>query len=91
MRWIFSHTLRHKLVILGLFAGALGNAVMASVMPLFVGRAFDAVIETPPDLRGLAVASVVVAVSQLVRGVQRDPQPEVGEGCPRRVVRQPAG
>jgi len=69
MRWILSHTLRHKPVILGLFAGALGNAVLAAVMPMFVGRAFDAVIETPPDLRGLAAASVVVVVSQLVRGV----------------------
>jgi ATP-binding cassette subfamily B protein len=69
MRWILSHTLRHKPVILGLFAGALGNAVLAAVMPMFVGRAFDAVIETPPDLRGLVVASVAVVVSQLVRGV----------------------
>ncbi len=69
MRWILSHSLRHKLVVLGLFAGALGNAVLAAVMPIFVGRAFDAVIETPPDLRGLATASVIVVLSQLVRGV----------------------
>jgi len=69
LRWILSHTLRHKLVILGLFVGALGNAVMASVMPVFVGRAFDAVLETPPDRRGLMVAAIVVVASQLVRGV----------------------
>jgi ATP-binding cassette, subfamily B, bacterial len=69
LRWILSHTLRHKLVILGLFVGALGNAVMASVMPVFVGRAFDAVLEAPPDLRGLAMAAIVVVASQLVRGV----------------------
>ncbi|MEE8390689.1 MAG: hypothetical protein V3S14_07845 [Anaerolineae bacterium] len=34
MRWILSHALRHKLVILGLFVGALGNAVLAAVMPM---------------------------------------------------------
>ena len=55
MRWILSHTRRHILVVLGLFGGALGNAILAAVMPIFVGRAFDAVIETPPDLRGLGV------------------------------------
>jgi len=69
MRWILSHALRHKPIILGLFAGALGNAVMASVMPIFIGRAFDAVMQSPPDLRGLATASIVVVASQLVRGV----------------------
>jgi ATP-binding cassette subfamily B protein len=69
LRWILSHTLRHKLVVLGLFVGALGNAAMASVMPMFVGRGFDAVLETPPDLRGLAAAAIVVVASQLARGV----------------------
>ena len=69
VRWILSHTLRHRLVVLGLFVGALGNAVLAAIMPIFVGRAFDAVIRTPPDLHGLVVASVTVVVSQLVRGV----------------------
>ncbi len=69
LRWIFSHTLRHKLVILGLFVGALGNAVMASIMPVFVGRGFDAVLETPSDLRGLGTASIVVVASQVIRAV----------------------
>ncbi len=69
LRWILSHALRHKPVILGLLIGALGNAALAAIMPIFVGRAFDAVIETPPDLRGLMIASVAVAASQLVRGV----------------------
>ena len=69
VRWILSHTLRHKLVILGLFVGALGNAVLAALMPMFVGRAFDAILQTPPDLRGLVAASVAVVVSQVVRGV----------------------
>lgn len=69
MRWIVSHTLRHKLLILGALAGAVGNAAMAAAMPVLVGRAFDAVAATPPDLRGLATAAGLVAASQLIRGV----------------------
>lgn len=68
-RWILSHTFRHKLMILGLFVGALGNAITASIMPIFIGRALDAVMESPPDLHGLTIASIVVAASQLIRSV----------------------
>lgn len=56
-------------MILGLFVGALGNAITASIMPIFIGRALDAVMESPPDLRGLTIASIVVAASQLIRSV----------------------
>ncbi len=56
-------------MILGLFVGALGNAITASIMPIFIGRALDAVMESPPDLHGLTIASIVVAASQLIRSV----------------------
>jgi len=67
--WILSHTLRHKLLILGLLVGAFGNAALAAAMPVLIGRAFDAVAATPPDLPALATAAGLVALSQLVRGV----------------------
>jgi len=69
VRWIWSHTLRHKLLILGLLVGAFGNAALAAAMPVLIGRAFDAVASSPPDLPGLATAAGLVALSQLVRGV----------------------
>ncbi|MCP4538391.1 MAG: ABC transporter ATP-binding protein [Chloroflexi bacterium] len=87
MRWILSHTRRHKLVLLGLFGGAFGNAVLAAVMPIFVGRAFDAVIGTPPDLRGLATSSVIVVLSQLVRGVLQLGRNWAGETLSQRLER----
>jgi len=68
-RWILSHALRHKLLILGVLVGAFGNAALAAAMPVLIGRAFDAVTATPPDLAGMATAAGMVAVSQLVRGV----------------------
>jgi len=68
IRWIASHIARHKLFILGVLGGALGNAVLAAAMPVLIGRAFDAVVATPPDLRGLGVAAGLLVGSQLVRG-----------------------
>ncbi len=69
VRWILSHALRNKLLILGVFIGAFGNAALAATTPVLTGRAFDAVAATPPDLRGVATAAGLVAVSQLVRGL----------------------
>ncbi len=69
VRWILSHALQHKLFILGVFVGALGNALLAAALPLSVGRAFDAVTTTPPDLSGLLQATVLLTISQVVRGL----------------------
>jgi ATP-binding cassette subfamily B protein len=69
VRWILSHALQHKLLILGVFVGAIGNAALAASMQVFIGRAFDAVAATPSDLQGLLQAGILVVVSQLVRGL----------------------
>jgi ATP-binding cassette subfamily B protein len=69
VRWVVSHILRHKLFIAGMLVGAFGNAALAAAVPLLIGRAFDAVVATPPNLRGLGTAAGLVVASQLVRGV----------------------
>ena len=68
-RWIFSHAARHKWWILGVLIGALGNALLASVQPIQIGRAFNAVANTPPDLRTLGIAAILVVVTQVGRGL----------------------
>jgi len=68
VRWILSHARRHKLLALGVLVGAFGTAALGAVTPVSIGRAFDAVSATPPDLRGLAVAAALIAASQLARG-----------------------
>ena len=68
-RWIWSHALRNKLFILGVFFGAFSNAALAAVVPVLVGRAFDAVTASPPDIDVLGMAAALIAISQLVRGV----------------------
>ena len=67
VRWIVSHTLRHKLFILGVLVGAFSNAALAAAVPVLTGRAFDAASASPPDLRGIGMAALLVAVSQLTR------------------------
>ncbi len=69
LRWIVSHALRHKPVILSALSGALGNAALAGVLPVLTGQAFDAVSASPPDLRALGSAALWIVVSQLVRGL----------------------
>jgi ATP-binding cassette subfamily B protein len=69
VRWIASHALRHKLFILGVLLGALSNAALSATVSLLIGRAFDAVVATPPSLQGLETAAGLLGASQLVRGV----------------------
>ncbi len=68
-RWIFSHTWRHWWIILAMLIGALGNALLAAISPLQTGRAFDAIIATPPDLKTLGNAALIIALIELGRGL----------------------
>ena len=66
--WIWSHTLRHKLFVVGVLFGAFSNAALAAVVPILVGQSFDAVGASPADLSALGKAAILIAVSQIVRG-----------------------
>jgi ATP-binding cassette subfamily B protein len=68
-RWIFSHVRRHWIYIVGTLIGALGNAAGASLMPMFIGQAFDAMTQAPPDYTVLLSAAILIVISQVVRGV----------------------
>jgi ATP-binding cassette, subfamily B, bacterial len=67
--WVFSHAFRHKLAILGMLLGALGNALLASAQPILTGQAFDAIVQATPDLAGLGRAAILVGLTQIVRGL----------------------
>ena len=68
VRWLWSHTLRHKLQILGVLFGAFSNAALAALAPVLVGQAFDAVSATLADLGTLGRAAALIAGSQVLRG-----------------------
>ncbi len=69
VRWINSHVLRHKLLVLMIFVGAFGNAALAALVPVIIGGAFNAALETPADTGAIGMAAALIVVSQLVRAV----------------------
>ena len=69
LRWIASHVLRNKLVILIVLVGAFGNAALAAVIPIVTGIAFDAILRSPPDFATVGNAALIIVISQVVRGV----------------------
>ncbi|HEY4691704.1 MAG TPA: ABC transporter ATP-binding protein [Anaerolineae bacterium] len=68
LRWVLSHTWRSKWIIAIMIIGAFGNAALAAVMPIEAGRAFDAILKSPPDYDILVSAALIIVISQLVRG-----------------------
>lgn len=65
--WVFSHVRHNWPIILVILAGAAGNAGLAAAIPIFTGAAFDAVAGATPDLWALAVACILLLVSQTIR------------------------
>jgi len=69
VRWILSHTLRYWYLNVMMIIGAAGNAALASVVPIYVGKALDLISLDEADVRALLQISLVIAITQVVRGV----------------------
>jgi ATP-binding cassette subfamily B protein len=48
--------------------GALCNAVLAAVVPIIIGQAFNAILATPPDIQALWKYALWVVGTQILRG-----------------------
>jgi len=68
-RWVLSHAVRQWPIILMALAGALGNAVLAALVPVVTGRALNLVLTTPIPIEEIGKIAVLLAVSQLGRGI----------------------
>ena len=69
VRWIVSHAMRHWLLGVMMIVGAVGNAALAALIPILVGRAFNALLETPPNTSVLAGLAWLMVGSQVLRAV----------------------
>lgn len=69
LRWIVRHVMRYWLLILLMLTGAFGNAALAAIVPIYTGRAFDAILATPPQPQLLPGIALMIAISQVIRGV----------------------
>ena len=68
MRWVWSHARRHGWIILLMCVGAIGNAALASVVPVLVGDAFNAMLQPTPDTSVLLPLALTIGISQIIRG-----------------------
>lgn len=68
VRWIWSHAMRHKLLILGVLVGALGNGLGAGVVALYIGQAFELMTRSP-NYSALGWTALSLIGSQVIRGV----------------------
>ncbi|MBL6983603.1 MAG: hypothetical protein ISR58_20670, partial [Anaerolineales bacterium] len=59
VRWIFSHTLRYWQLNIVMIIGAIGNASLASVVPIYVGRALDLITTNQATANALFQISLV--------------------------------
>lgn len=69
VRWVFSHAIRKWPLWIMILGGAFGNAALAAVAPLLIGQAFNAVLASPPETQVLPRIAILIAVSQIVRGL----------------------
>jgi len=69
LRWLFSHTSHYWYLWIFLTVGAFGNAALAAVIPIYTGRAIDAVSGDPPLIDALIPIVLWIAATQLIRGV----------------------
>ncbi len=69
VRWILSHTLRYWHLNIVMIIGAIGNAGLASVVPVYVGKAMDLITADQATSKALFQISLVIAITQVVRGV----------------------
>jgi ATP-binding cassette, subfamily B, bacterial len=69
VRWILSHAVHYWYLGLSMVLGAFGNAALAAMVPIFIGLAFNAILERPADTAALLNITIWIVVTQLVRGL----------------------
>ncbi|MBW6464921.1 MAG: ABC transporter ATP-binding protein/permease [Brevefilum sp.] len=66
--WILSHTIRQWPWILLAMFGAISNAALASVVPIYIGRAFNEILTPAPSMAIIGRFALILGLSQILRG-----------------------
>lgn len=69
VRWIFSHAIRQWPLIITAVLGAVGNAALAAVPAVMIGRAYNLVTSTPPQTSQLLQIALWIGFTQVFRGI----------------------
>jgi len=67
--WILSHAIHQWPWIVMAVIGAISNAALASIVPIFIGRAFNEIILPEPSLPVIERYALIIGFSQIVRGM----------------------
>lgn len=68
-RWILSHAIHQWPWIIMALIGAIGNAALASVVPIYIGKAFNEIITDAPSLAVIGRYALIIGLSQVLRGL----------------------
>ena len=68
-RWIWSHAIRYWYILLMLVIGAIGNAALASAVPVLVGNAFNDMLKPNATVSVLIPLALLLGASQIGRGI----------------------
>lgn len=66
--WILSHAIHQWPWIIMALIGAISNAALASVVPIYIGKAFNEVIKDSPSLTIIGRYALIIGLSQVLRG-----------------------
>ncbi|MEE8355986.1 MAG: ABC transporter ATP-binding protein, partial [Anaerolineales bacterium] len=69
VRWITAHFLQYWHLGIIMLLGAIGNAALASVVPLIIGLALNAMLENPPRVESLLRFAILIVSTQFIRGI----------------------
>ncbi|MEM7345927.1 MAG: ABC transporter ATP-binding protein [Chloroflexota bacterium] len=68
VRWIISHLLRYKKFLVSFILASILTNVLFSVVPIFIGMAFDEVLKPTPNSQRLLMIGVGIFIVVVVRG-----------------------
>jgi len=66
--WITSHVARYWYLIVSLLIGAVGNAALAALVPVYIGEAINSIREYPTVLTPIIRYALLIAGTQVLRG-----------------------
>ncbi len=67
--WLLSYVAHYWYLLLMMLLGAVSNAALAAYVPMLIGEAFNAILASPPQMSALLRIALLIAFSQLLRGV----------------------
>jgi ATP-binding cassette, subfamily B, bacterial len=67
-KWLISHFLPYWPIGVILFTGAFSNAALAAVVPNYIGKAFDTILQSSDNLSTLVPMVWIIIISQVIRG-----------------------